>query len=257
MSLNLLLKSQIMTGAPLTHRPTNSTARAVQIVRAQSDDTFRLKPQCPLSKLQASTNRQLSGWIENFLAKPHADLHAPNDPKRPVCPFVPTALKRNTIAMRVVEDAAPQAHQVKNVLDEARRDFLAMEPRTGRGAVFKTVIVTFPALDSAMAAELIDEMQRLHKIDFVRQGLMLGEFHSENKTPGLHNPNFFPLRAPVPALAIRYMVDSDLLFLDDPKYTSAERVEYLSVFLKQEFNRNMKAAVAALERAKQELARES
>ena len=50
---------------------------------------------------------------------------------------------------------------------------------------------------------------------FVRQGLMVGQFHPRSEQSGLWNEDFRPLRAPIPLLAIRRMVSSDLPFLLD------------------------------------------
>ena len=61
---------------------------------------------------------------------------------------------------------------------------------------------------------------------------MLGEFHNRTETPGLHNPQFRPLRSPIPLLAIRFMVESDLPFLKNTDDISL-RVRYLKAYLKQ------------------------
>ena len=60
---------------------------------------------------------------------------------------------------------------------------------------------------------------------------MLGEFHRYNNSPGLRNPEFFPLRTPYPSLAMRYMVPSDLPFLSPDKYPPRLRVAFLESFL--------------------------
>jgi hypothetical protein len=62
-------------------------------------------------------------------------------------------------------------------------------------------------------------------------GLMLGEFHANNESPGLRNPDFRPLRSPIPMLAIRHMVDSDLPFLIRETYAPEERSAFLRSYL--------------------------
>jgi hypothetical protein len=42
---------------------------------------------------------------------------------------------------------------------------------------------------------------------------MIGEFHLLNNNSGLRNPDFYPLRTPYPALAIRHIVASDIAFM--------------------------------------------
>ena len=95
---------------------------------------------------------------------------------------------------------------------------------------------------------------------FVRRGLMLGEFHLRNNSPGLRNKNFFPLRTPVPCLALRHMVPTDLAFLDVSKYEPETRVSFLesflSVFGKDKVYKNAPEVVKAreaLEKGRREL----
>ncbi len=109
-------------------------------------------------------------------------------------------------------------------------------------------------------SKLIDSVQQKLKPLFVESGLMIGEFHKRNESPGLHNPNFRPLRSPIPLLAIRFMVEADLPFLlnaADPRL----RIRYLESYLKcfdQKFTDQTKfknahqALVLAKEQLKQE-----
>jgi len=83
------------------------------------------------------------------------------------------------------------------------------------------------------AAKLIDDAQNELKASFVDVGLMLGEFHSENESPGLRNPEFRPLRSPVPMLAIRHMVESDLPFLRRSIDAPSVRASYLRSYLRR------------------------
>ena len=61
---------------------------------------------------------------------------------------------------------------------------------------------------------------------------MLGEFHNRNNSPGLRNKNFYPLRTPLPCLAIRHMVPTDIAFLDVDSYELNLRIAFLQSFLK-------------------------
>ena len=62
-------------------------------------------------------------------------------------------------------------------------------------------------------------------------GLMLGEFHMRNNQPGLRNDDFFPLRTPIPCLAVRHMVPTDLAFLNVERYELTLRIKFLTSFL--------------------------
>lgn len=231
--------------------------------KAENYQYFPLRDHRILNTQEEESKRLMSTWIEEFLAKPNEQLVAPNrkaeknvpSANRSVCPFIPGALKRNTIFLAVESVEKPTLDAVEKKLEVLKTDFLNMQPTSGRESMFKTTIITFPNLNPQLAPEIIDEVQRKAKKSFVKDGLMIGEFHELNNTPGLWNPEFMPLRTPVPALAVRYMVDNDLLFLKDPKYSPAERVEFLQSFLdkNREFKRNIVPAQEALSQAQQEL----
>jgi hypothetical protein len=71
-------------------------------------------------------------------------------------------------------------------------------------------VILFPGA----APTVIDVVQLELKGSFVEQGLMLGQFHDRPPVDGgLWNAAFRPLRCPVPLLAIRHMVPTDLPFL--------------------------------------------
>jgi len=72
--------------------------------------------------------------------------------------------------------------------------------------------VVLPGFDRTDSSPL-DALQRRLKDAFVREGLMVGQFHPHCEQRGLWNEDFRPLKAPIPLLAIRRMVSSDLPFL--------------------------------------------
>ena len=138
--------------------------------------------------------------------------------------------------------------------------FGTMEPSKGVAQQFKAAVFIFPDIPLDQTELCIDGVQRACKPFFVRRGLMLGEFHLRNNSPGLRNKNFFPLRTPIPCLAVRHMVPTDLAFLDVSKYEPVVRVSFLesflSVFSKDKVYRNAPEIVKAkeaLEKGHQEL----
>lgn len=165
-------------------------------------------------------------WVRTFLTRPHPDVGRSG----PVCPFTPTALALDTIWLTEIADRNPDPARLAEVIGKYRDLFSELEPRSGSVAINKTILIVFPNL-GADAATLIDHAQRELKPSFVDLGLMLGEFHSKNESPGLRNPAFRPLRSPVPMLAIRSMVETDLPFLrrhiDEPGVRAAYLRSYL------------------------------
>jgi len=190
-------------------------------------------------------------WVHSFLARPHPHLGRHGS----VCPFVPVALGLNTIWMAEVAETTPSLERVSAIITEYRDVFLQTEPTRGPDALNKAFLVIFPALtaDGADGAAIIDKIQASLKRYFVQMGLMLGEFHSKNESPGLRNPNFRPLRSPIPMLAIRHMVESDLPFLIRETYSPEQRSSFLRSYLfrlggvlsQERFNEALAGLIAA------------
>lgn len=168
-------------------------------------------------------------WVKTFLAKPHPELGRSGA----VCPFVPRALKLNTIRLAVIRTKNLKPDQIEEIVKHYREVFLELEPKQADLVFYKAIMLVFPDVSEAEAFELIDSVQQKLKPLFVESGLMLGEFHPRNQAPGLHNPDFRPLRSPVPMLAIRFMAESDLPFLDRITDDPEIRVRYLEAYLQQ------------------------
>jgi len=168
-------------------------------------------------------------WVINFLAKPHPDLGRAG----PVCPFLPRALQMNTIRLTVIRAKNLEQQQVEEIVRCYRDIFLELEPREGQAAFYKAIMLIFPDVHIEEAFKLIDGVQQRLKPFFIEAGLMIGEFHKRNESPGLHNPNFRPLRSPIPMLGIRYMVESDLPFLQQLSDEPCLRIRYLEAYLQR------------------------
>ena len=168
-------------------------------------------------------------WLREFIIEPHPDLGR----KGPICPFAPISLQQDHIWMAQVAEENPSLERIAAIITEYRDLFLATEPVSGPNAIYKAFLVIFPTLAAKGSAgcAFVDTVQQRLKKYFVEMGLMIGEFHSANDSPGLRNPNFRPLRSPIPMLAIRHMVDSDLPFLVRKEYAADLRSSFLRSYL--------------------------
>lgn len=174
--------------------------------------------------------RQTVSWMRSFLAKPHANLGRTG----PVCPFVPMSLALDTIYMTVIpHDASTQPETIEETVGNFRDIFLELEPKDGDDAINKSLMMLFPNVPHEQGPILIDAVQQKLKPRFTRFGLMLGEFHQLNETPGLRNADFRPLRSPICMLVIRYMVESDLPFLERPNDPPGARIGFLRSYLRR------------------------
>ncbi|CRK62118.1 hypothetical protein [Alloactinosynnema sp. L-07] len=145
-------------------------------------------------------------WSQDYLVSPHADLGRTG----PVCPYTQPSLRKNLfhLALPTTDDLAGAVAALRSWhtrlsadLDDADRELL-------------TLLLVLPDMDHTDSTEL-DLLQRKAKDEFVADGLMIGQFHPTCPEPGLWNPDFRPLRSPVPLLAVRQMLVFDLLFLID------------------------------------------
>ncbi|ODG98281.1 hypothetical protein A4S05_09865 [Nostoc sp. KVJ20] len=200
---------------------------------------------------------EIMDWVKNFLGRPHPNLGRTGA----VCPFVPLSLKSNTIRLAVIRTKDLYSEQLEDVVGRYRDIFLEMDLKEQELAINKAFLLIFPDVHIEDATKLIDSVQQKLKPLFVESGLMIGEFHKRNDSPGLHNPNFRPLRSPIPLLAIRFMVEADLPFLLSPADPRL-RIRYLEAYLKRFGNKfidetKFKNAHQALALAKKQLQKEN
>ena len=185
--------------------------------------------------------REIHDWARAYLSRPHPELGRPG----PVCPYVPGSLRAQRFWVTACGGTRPDRQAaIKTVL--AYRDwFLSLEPRDGGASRLKTILVLFPDVSLADAPAVIDGAQRVLKPHFVREGLMVGEFHPvPPRTPGLWNHAFRPLRSPVPLLAMRHMVSSDLPFLIDDRESLAAYLRRFSERVPAHCRARLAAALA-------------
>lgn len=176
-----------------TIEPDLLTLAEARARRAGSDDEIALST--------------LLGWVESYLMSAHADLGRTGA----VCPFTRQAAKLDT-ARLAISDARPEDEE--NAFALIRRSFAELDAIPSRPAMqhFRTVIIGFPACASPAGIAMLQRVQNRHKFYSLRRNRMIGLMHLDSDAPGLWNPDFRPLRAPLPVLAIRHMVEHDAPF---------------------------------------------
>ncbi|BAZ48120.1 hypothetical protein JMG10_40880 [Nostoc ellipsosporum NOK] len=171
---------------------------------------------------------EIMEWVKNFLATPHPNLGRSGS----VCPYVANAIRLNSIRMAVIRAKDLDLQQLEDIVQRYRNIFLEIDSEQKELSIYRAFILIFPDMCTDEDFKLIDQIQRKLKPLFVELGLMLGEFHKHTQSPGLHNPDFRPLRSPIPLLAIRFMVESDLPFLQSPNDPPHIRIKYLEAYIK-------------------------
>ncbi|WP_125910527.1 MULTISPECIES: DUF6875 domain-containing protein [Burkholderia] len=146
----------------------------------------------------------ITRWIEDFLCAPNSSVGRSGD----VCPYTRAAIRKNAFRF-----AISRARSVAEFEAEIKEHLVDIE-RTGEAAdIYRCRLIVPVALDRA--ANVIEDVQRALKPLFVARRLMLGQFYPECDERGLWNPGFRPLQCPVPLIAIRGMVPTDVAFLYD------------------------------------------
>ena len=157
----------------------------------------------------AAALRSVAQWLDGYISRPHHAVGRSGE----VCPWT-----RRTIdlgRLELVPISSVEAAEVDAILASLRERFVSAESPNGPEAGFRSTIGVFHRLDPGAAAEFIVAAHARSKPAFLERGLMLGEFYPTCDKPGLRNPDFRPLRSPVPLLVIRQMVEPDIEFLLD------------------------------------------
>jgi hypothetical protein len=153
--------------------------------------------------------QEILAWARKYLVSPHPELGR----NGPVCPYTQPSLHKGLFHLAALSGEGDVSAAVES-LRGWYESLGATLPAADRELL--TVLLVLPQLDHTDASGL-DELQRVAKDKFVEDGLMIGQFHPVCDTPGLWNPEFKALRAPVPLLAIRKLVVFDLPFLVEHK----------------------------------------
>jgi hypothetical protein len=147
-------------------------------------------------------------WTRTFLMAPHAELGRIGD----VCPFTAQASRIDTLRFAASDASSHDQAQARQDMLEAFAAF-DLIPVSAKMGNFRAVLVAFPRCADDDGLGMLAAVQKsLRRLSF-RQGRMIGLFHDRTAAPGLWNADFRPLRAPVPLLAIRALVEQDAAFV--------------------------------------------
>lgn len=182
---------------------------------------FRAEPLPAQVQEHLEPLRAIVHWAMDYLCQPHPELGR----RGAVCPFTTPSIRRNLFFLTVMPGADLRREDVVEVVRKYRDWFLEMEPHDTRSAQYKTINILFPDIPEEAWSSLIEATHGELKADYVMHGIMLGEFHpGPPEKAALRNPDFRPLKSPLPLLGIRHMVPTDFAFLRDER-------EYMVAYL--------------------------
>lgn len=149
----------------------------------------------------------LLGWVETYLMREHPDLGRTGA----VCPFTRQAARIDTARLAIC-GAGPDDEERAFALIRGSFGALDAIPCKPAMAHFRTVIIGFPNCTGERGVAMLQGIQKRHKFYSLSRGRMIGLMYEASDAPGLWNRDFRPLRAPLPVLAIRHMVEHDAPF---------------------------------------------
>lgn len=149
----------------------------------------------------------LLSWIQSYLMTSHAELGRTGA----VCPFTKQAAKLDTIRVTLSQVEISREHDIFLLVRSAFSTLNDIPAQKGMEH-FRTVIMGFPAFDGDEGLAALKRIQRAHRTYSLARGRMIGLMHATSEDQGLWNPDFRPLRSPMPVLAIRHMVEQDAPF---------------------------------------------
>jgi hypothetical protein len=176
-----------------------------------SETELRVRPLSALPESSgempaAEIDQVIADWVRSYLMRPHPKLGRPGA----VCPFTSAAARLD--AIRVGSSPARTQEGIDRAMEQALAAFEAIEcPKSQRH--FRTAIVGFPnCADEEGVAQLKNARNRL-RLESILRGKMFALFEPNSGDKGLLNPEFRPLRSPLPLLAIRMLVENDAPFV--------------------------------------------
>ena len=189
-----------------------SSATALDLSRpplglARSPVDLRLLDEAALPEAHADL-RLLAEWVRHYLMRPHPDLGRAGH----VCPFTAKSARLALLRIGISPLGPADRQRILQTMQDAMQAFHAL-PCTRATKIFRTVIVGFPNCRGEEGIAALHDVQDAMRHHSVVWGKMIGLFEPDSPATGLINPDFRPLRSPVPLLAIRMLVEQDAPFV--------------------------------------------
>lgn len=149
----------------------------------------------------------LSDWMTDYAMSEHADLGRTGT----VCPFVKQASRLDTLRLGI-SHAGPT--EEASVFADIRGSFdvlKKMHAPAGKERL-RTIAIGFPGCAGDDGIAMLERVYKRHKYYTLLRSRMIAFFHAGSETHGLWNPAFRPMRAPMPVIGIRYMIEQDAVF---------------------------------------------
>lgn len=169
-----------------------------------------------LSPEMLKISNEILEWAENYLAQDNEHIKRPKG-SQAICPFVKPAIDNNTFyfAFHPEVNGLGEMH-----LEQIMLDYIEVFKKTGpfrSGDMYKkTLLVVFPHVNKD-ESYILDVVHKNIKDEYVKNDLMVGQFHPNCDERGVYNRAFRVSTAPYCLYSIRQMALHDILFLKEKK----------------------------------------
>ncbi|MDP3740092.1 MAG: hypothetical protein Q8R02_22095 [Hyphomonadaceae bacterium] len=149
----------------------------------------------------------MSDWLATYPMNSHPEQGRSGA----VCPFVKKSSLLDILRIGI-NPASPAGEE--DVFTQIRGSFAEMEriPAPPGKERLRTIAIGYPNCDSPEGLAMLERVYKRHKYYTLFHFRMIAFFHAHNDIHGLWNPDFRPMRSPMPVLAIRYLIEQDSAF---------------------------------------------
>lgn len=147
-------------------------------------------------------------WVDSYPMNPHPDLGRGGA----VCPYTRLAKRNDTIRFRVLPYTALDEAMTLSLVRDALSQ-LANIPAATPEQHLQVIILGFPHCDSAAGVAMLHRVMKRLRWRAMFSLRMMGLMYPGAESGGLWNPEFRPLAAPMPVIAVRRLVESDAPFI--------------------------------------------
>jgi hypothetical protein len=160
------------------------------------------------SAARGSPLRSTLEWLDSYLVKPHPDLGRPGV----VCPFTRSAQTLDTLRFAINCCADTDEREA---IAAIRQGFAALKKMHAPGGDehFRAIIMLFPNCTGPSGIETLERAMKRFKYSSLLTLRTIGFLHANSTQPGVWNPAFCPMTAPVPLIVLRYVVLQDARFV--------------------------------------------
>lgn len=155
---------------------------------------------------------ELLQWARDYLMSENPNIKRPRG-NQVVCPFVKSAVDNESFYFEFHDEVfGITAKSIEEVMYDAKERFKRLGPFSENDKYKKALLVVFPKLPEKQTP-VLDIAHSNIKTTFVRDGLMVGQFHKNCDERGVYNRAFKVSISPYPLIAIRHMAVHDIIFV--------------------------------------------